>query len=130
MAAIAGATAAAGFATSAAIEGLVASGGLTERPLWKWDTLPPELAWSAAVGLPGLLLLFWLMRWISAVRMTTRFVLAPLFAALFGLVFLRPTMGLRIWLGLLLVAAGAGWLLFAPEEAEGDVSLPLKLDRD
>jgi drug/metabolite transporter (DMT)-like permease len=121
MAAIAGATAAAGFAGTAA---------LTQRVLWKWDTLAPELAWSAAVGLPGLLLLFWLMRRISAVRMTTRFVLAPLFAALFGLLFLRPAMGLRIWLGLLLVTVGAGWLLFAPEEDANDASLPLKLSRE
>jgi drug/metabolite transporter (DMT)-like permease len=130
MAAIAGATAAVGFATSAAVESFAESGALAEQALWKWDSLAPELAWSAAIGLPGLLLLFWLMRRISAVRMTTRFVLAPVFAALFGLFFLQPVMGLRIWLELLLVAAGVGWLLFAPEEEADGASLPLKLNRE
>jgi drug/metabolite transporter (DMT)-like permease len=121
MTAIAGATAAVGFGATAAF---------TEQFVWKWDIFAPELAWSAAVELPGLLLLFWLMRRISAVRMTTRFVLAPVFAALFGLLFLRPAIVLRSWLGLLLVGAGAGWLLFAPEEESGGASLPLNLDRE
>lgn len=121
MTAIAGATAAAGFGATAAF---------AEQVVWKWDALAPELVWSAAVGLPGLLLLFWLMRSISAVRMTTRFVLAPVFAALFGLLFLQPAMSLRIWFGLALVAVGAGWLLFAPEEEANGASLSLKLNRE
>ncbi len=120
MAAIAGATAAAGLAAASA---------LMERGAWRWDAPAPELAWSAAVELPGLLLLFWLMRRLSAVRMMTRFVLTPIFAILISMALLRPTVGPLTWLGLLLVAGGAGWLLFAREEEPEAGSLPLKLER-
>ena len=120
MAAIAGATAAVGLAAASA---------LTERGSWKWVGLTPELAWTAAVELPALLLLFWLMRRMSAVRMMTRFLLAPLIAILIGMALLRPTVGLRTWIGLLLVAAGAGWLVFAREDEPEASTLPLQLHR-
>ncbi len=112
VAAIAGATAAAGLAALSAT---------TERAVWNWSALGPELAWSTGVELPGLLLLFWLMRRMSAARMTTRYVLAPFFAILVGLVLMQPAAGARIWLGLALVAVGAGWILFSAEDnADGD----------
>ena len=82
------------------------------------------------VTLPGLLLLFWLMPRITAVRMTTRFVLAPLFAILIGMAIDRPAVGPRIWLGLLLVAAGAASLLFAPDDHSSANSSTLNLDRN
>lgn len=104
-------------------------GPLVERETWRRRGLGPELAWSAAVGLPGLLLLFWLMRRMSAVRMTTRFVIAPLMATLFGAVLFRPEVSLRAFLGLVLVAVGAGWLLAAPDEVPDSASLPLNLNR-
>lgn len=119
MAAIAGATATAGLAALSAV---------TEQSNWKWAAIGPELGWSAVVELPGLLLLFWLMQRMSAARMTIRYVLAPFIAILIGLVLLRPTVGLRTWLGLLLVAAGAGWLLFATDDEADGASLPLKLN--
>jgi drug/metabolite transporter (DMT)-like permease len=59
------------------------------------------------VGRPGLLLLFWLMRRISAARMTTRFVLAALLTALFGVILFRPEVSLRAVLGFVLIAACA-----------------------
>lgn len=107
VAAIAGATAAVGLA------GLSA---MTERAVWNWSALRPEFGWAAAVELPGLLLLFWLMGRMSAARMTTRYVLAPFIAILVGLVLMQPSAGVRIWLGLAMEAGGAGWLLFAPED--------------
>jgi drug/metabolite transporter (DMT)-like permease len=70
-------------------------------------------------ALPELLalaLLFWLMRSTSAVRMTTRFLIAPLVANLIALAFLRPGVQVRGWLGLLLIALGSGWLLFGRED--------------
>lgn len=102
-------------ATGALVLGAASAG--TEAFVWRWDLLKLDLAWSVAVDLPALFLLFWLMRTMSAVRMTTRFVLAPLIAALIGMALLRPAVGLRAGVGLLLVALGTGWLLFAPEEA-------------
>jgi len=120
LAAIAGATAAVG---------LVAASVLMEQPFLTWNALAPELAWSAVIELPGLLLLFWLMRRMSAARMTTRFVLAPLITLLIGLVLLRPSLTLRTWLGMLLIGAGVGWLLLAAEVEPEESALPLNLNR-
>ena len=117
----------AAIAALSAVGGLVLLSALFERPAWRLNALGPELAWSAVAELPELLLLFWLMRRMSAVRMTTRFVVTPLMASLIGLVLLRPAVGLRAGAGLILMAAGAGWLLFAPETSGPD-ALPLNLD--
>ena len=68
------------------------------------------------LDLLALALLFWLMRHMTAVRMTTRFLVAPLLVNLIGLAFLRPGVQLRGWLGLSLIALGSGWLLLAPED--------------
>lgn len=111
-----------------AVMGLAILSGVSERPVWRIDALGPELAWSAAAELPGLLLLFWLMRRMSAVCMTTRFVLTPLMASLIGLVLLRPAVSLRAGGGLLLMAVGAGWLLFAAQDNPESETLPLNLN--
>ena len=118
----------AAIAAGAAALVLILFSGWTEHSTWEWRALGPDLAWSAAFDVPGLLLLFWLMRRMSAARMTTRFVLTPLFASLIALPFLRPSVTLRAGLGLFLMAAGAGWLLFGPDD-EQSKSLPLDLDR-
>ena len=108
--------------------GLAAASAMTEQVLWRFDALAPSLAWSAGVELPGLLLLFWLMRRMSAARMTTRFVLAPLMAIVVSMAFVRPEVDLRGWLGLLLMAGGEGWLLLAPEDDTAAGSSILKLE--
>ncbi len=117
----------AAIAALSAVGGLVLLSALFEQPVWRLNALGPELAWSAVAELPELLLFFWLMRRMSAVRMTTRFVVTPLMASLIGLVLLRPAVGVRAGAGLILMAAGAGWLLFAPETSGPD-ALPLNLE--
>lgn len=101
------------------------------RLLWNWNAggrgIAWSAAWSAAVELSGLLLLFWLMRRMFAARMMTRFLLAPLIANLIGLLVLRPAVSLRDGLGLALVAMGAGWLLFARVEGPETNGSTLKL---
>ena len=82
-------------------------------------TLPDFLA---------LTLLFWLMRRTSAVRMTTRFLIAPLTANLVALAFLRPGIQPRAWLGLLLIAIGSGWLLLAREDEPKKSGSPLGIN--
>jgi drug/metabolite transporter (DMT)-like permease len=83
-------------------------------------------AW-AIPDLLGLALLFWLMPRISAVRMTTRFLIAPLLANLIALAFLRPGVQLRGWLGLLMMALASGWMLFAPEGEPDKTGSPLAI---
>ena len=117
----------AAIAGAAAAAGLAATSAFTEHPVWSWSALKSEIAWSAAIELPGLLLLFWLMRRLSAARMTARFVLAPLLTSLIGLALLRPSVELRAGIGLLLAAAGAGWMIFAPEEERESGASPLHL---
>jgi drug/metabolite transporter (DMT)-like permease len=70
----------------------------------------------AVLDLIALGLLFWLMRRMSAVQMTTRFLIAPLIANLIGLALLRPHVEIQSWIGLLLIVGGAGWMVFAPAE--------------
>jgi drug/metabolite transporter (DMT)-like permease len=110
--------------TSAAI-GLAAASALTQSLVLPRAVIGSELAWLALVELPELLLLFWLMRRMSAVRMTTRFVLAPWLAVLAGIAIDRPSLTPRMVLGLILMAAGAGWLLLAPEDAVPETELKL-----
>jgi drug/metabolite transporter (DMT)-like permease len=61
-------------------------------------------------------LLVWLLPQISATRMTTRFILAPLLTVLLGIVLEQPGITARIVLGVILMAAGALWLLLASDE--------------
>lgn len=103
-------------------------GPLLQHEPWHVDALAPELAWSALVGLPGLLLLFWLMQRMSAARMSTRFVIAPLITALLGIAFFAPQVSFRDMLGFILIAAGAGWLLIAPDEHPDAASSSLNLN--
>ena len=120
----------AAIAALTAATGLLLLSALTEPATYHWSAFQPVLAWSAIVELPALLLLFWLLRRMSAPRMTTRFLLAPLLTSLIGLVALRPTVDLRAGLGLFLIPAAAAWLLFAPEEEPPSSALTLKLDRN
>jgi drug/metabolite transporter (DMT)-like permease len=115
--AIAAATAAIAFATESL---------LFEHPSWAWQLLAPELLWAAFIELPGLVLLFWLMRRMSATRMTTRFLWGPLIAVTVGAALMRAVLAWRTWLGLLLMAAGAGYLLLAPNSEPESTSLSLR----
>ena len=97
-----------------------------ERRAWNQQSWLPELAWSVCIDVPELLLLFWLMHRTTALRMTTRFIFSPLIAILAEAVFLRPVIERRMALGLLLMAIGASWLLFASEGTDEPQSLSLR----
>ncbi|MBS1802518.1 MAG: hypothetical protein JST28_04090 [Acidobacteria bacterium] len=75
----------------------------------------PIDAWAVS-NLLALALLFWLMQRMNALQMTTRFLIAPLLANLMSLALLQPHVGFQSWIGLLLIAVGSGWMLFAPVE--------------
>jgi drug/metabolite transporter (DMT)-like permease len=107
MAAQAGAAAAGCFAAAAA---------LAPHSAWRWSALPFQFLWLFVIDGPALFLLFWLMGRMAASRMTAPFLLAPLFTILAGLALEPSSPPLRGWLGMALLAGGAGWLIFAPAE--------------
>lgn len=110
-------------ACAAAALGLLCATEFTGGIQWPAIGAGRDLAWMAIVTLPGLMLLFWLMPRMTASRMTTRFVVAPLMAVLFSAALERPIIGLRICAGLLLIAAGAGWILYAPAQEPDSLTL-------
>jgi hypothetical protein len=91
------------------------TGSILRMDIW---TLPEVIA---------LVLLFWLMTCMSAIAMTTRFLIAPLIANLIEVAILRPRVSLRDWAGFLLIAAGTGWLLLVPQMKKGASTLKLDL---
>jgi drug/metabolite transporter (DMT)-like permease len=107
MAAQAGAGSAVCFAAAAAF---------TPHTAWRWSALPAQLLGLLVIELPALFLLFWLMRRLAASRMAARFFLAPLFAILAEIALEPTSPPVRGWLGMALLAGGAGWLVFAPAE--------------
>lgn len=120
------------FVAATACALLIASGFLAgEFPLHA-AAFAPAILWSLLVDFPALALLFWLFPRLSALRMTTRFLFAPLFAALVSALIFAPHVSLIAALGLLLVAASATWLLFAPAHSSHTPHdpAPLRLHRD
>jgi drug/metabolite transporter (DMT)-like permease len=105
-----------------------AASWFTPHPAWQWNGLLPQLVWSLSIDLPAMFLLFWLLPRMAASRMTARFLLAPLLAIVADIL-LQPMMPpLQGWVALVLLAAGSGWLVFAPPErtdAEEQDSLKL-----
>jgi drug/metabolite transporter (DMT)-like permease len=117
------------IACASAALGLATASALTDGIVLRWSAVRSEFLWSALLAFPGLLLLFWLLPRMTAPRMTTRFLLSPLIAILIGMALDRPSVGLRTWAGLLLIAAGAGWLLFVPGEEPNPEPSSLSLHR-
>jgi drug/metabolite transporter (DMT)-like permease len=117
MAALAGSAAAICFALIAAI---------SRRSVWPSSALQLYLLKLFLVDLPGLLLLFGLMKCLAASRMAARFLLVPMFAALAGLAMEQALPPPRVLVGIVLLAGGSGWLVFAPGESEVEELITLK----
>jgi drug/metabolite transporter (DMT)-like permease len=95
-----------------------------ERHAWP----DPRVDFWTLLSILALVLLFWLMRRLSAARMTTRFLIAPLMANLVGLAFLHFEVQTRSGLGLFLIAAGSAWLLLGPEDEPEQTGSPLGIN--
>jgi drug/metabolite transporter (DMT)-like permease len=119
----------AAIATGTAALFFAVVGAMADRRVEGLGSLLPTLGWTAAVDLPALLLLLWLMRRMTATPMTTRFLIAPLMANLIALALYQPTVNLRAGLGLVAIAAGAGWIVFAQESQPETGSSLLNLDQ-
>jgi hypothetical protein len=75
--------------------------------------------WVAELGL-----LVWLLGAMRPVRLATRYLVVPLLVVVEGAVLMRPGWTLRMVAGVLLLAAGAGWVLLG---REGDEAPSLSL---
>ncbi len=114
VAAIAGAVCAAGFAVA---------DGDAGRWVVGWSLVWPELAWSAVVELPALLLLFYLFQRMSAVRLSARYVLSLWIPLVVVAVATRAALGVGSWIGLGLMGLGGLMLTFGGEEEPVRLSL-------
>ena len=99
---------------------------LLDPPVWSVARLGPELLFLTLFRLPGLVLLFWLLRRLRPIDLASRSILSPLFQILLGMAFLQMNARPRTWLGLAMMFTGAGYLLFAPGKKAEPVGISLR----
>ena len=98
----------------------IANGSL----VWRWNQLTSIISIASLVDLIEMALLIWLLREMLPIRLSTRYLLIPLFTVIEGYVILRPQITARLTVGAALLAAGAAWILFTRiEENEPVLSL-------
>jgi hypothetical protein len=78
---------------------------------------------SSLVDIAEVLLLVWLLRRMFPIQFAARYLLIPLLTVLEAYILIRPPLTLRIGAGIILLAAGAGTLLFQHSAEEEVVSL-------
>lgn len=76
-----------------------------------WSGVSSLLSVHSLYNLAELLLLIWLLREMSPVRLAVRYLVVPLFTVLEGFAFLHPPLTIRMGAGLVLLVAGASYLL-------------------
>ena len=83
-----------------------------ERMVWRWTDLRSIESISLLVDGIEVLLIVWLLRGMTPVRFSSRYLVIPLLTVLESFVVERPEVTVRIVCGTILLAAGAGALLF------------------
>ncbi len=78
---------------------------------WRWDALGAEVVRAVLVDLPEVVLLVWLARQVSPLRVSARYLMSPLLTVMEGWFVVREGIGLRMVLGIALLAGGAFGLL-------------------
>jgi drug/metabolite transporter (DMT)-like permease len=90
-----------------------------------WSGLSAILSLSSGIDLIQIILVFWLLREMSPVRFGTRYLVIPLLTIVEGYVFLRPEVTARMLVGIVLLTAGAVWILIA-KAPDDEVILSLR----
>lgn len=114
---LAGAVAAVGLGSG----GLLVLAGLGA---WRWDAAGAEAVRAVAVDLPQIALLVWLVKEVSPLRVSARYLVAPLLTVAEGWFVVREGIGVRMVFGTALLACGAYGLLHKDvggEEAQLDL---------
>lgn len=78
-----------------------------------WSGVSSLLSIHSLYNLAELLLLVWLLREMSPVRLAVRYLLVPLFIVFEGFAFLHPPLTVRMGAGLVLLVTGAAYLLLS-----------------
>jgi hypothetical protein len=80
--------------------------------VWQWSELASVVSLSSLVDLVEVVLLVWLLREMMPVRFASRYLVIPLLTLLEGYGLMRPGLTVRVISGVVLLAVGAGMLLF------------------
>lgn len=95
-----------------------------EDVVWRWSGLSSAISISSMADVAEILLILWLMREMPPIRFASRYLVIPLLTILESYVLIRPEGTVRMGAGTLLLAAGAGTLLFLrPTEEDTVLSL-------
>jgi hypothetical protein len=96
-----------------------------EEIVWRWSGFVSAISISSIADVTELLVLMWLMREMSPIRFASRYLLIPLLTILESYILIRPEWTARMVSGTVLLAAGAGALLFL-KPGEDDTGLSLR----
>jgi drug/metabolite transporter (DMT)-like permease len=91
---------------------LLASSAVLEDVIWRVGGLSSVISIGSLVDVVEVLLIVWLLREMPPVRFAARYLVIPLLTVLESFVVMRPEWTVRMGFGTVLLAAGAGLLLF------------------
>jgi drug/metabolite transporter (DMT)-like permease len=120
-----------GLATAIAILGvanavfLMLTGFLWGEMVWGWSELASAVSLASLVDGVEIAAIVWLLREIPPARLAARYLLIPLVTILESYILMRPQMTARMVFGTMLLAAGAGMLLFL-KDVDQDSPLSLR----
>jgi drug/metabolite transporter (DMT)-like permease len=80
--------------------------------VWRGSALVPATSLALLVDVIEVLLIVWLLREMPPIRFASRYLMIPLVTVLESYVVMRPALTIRIGFGTVLLAVGAGALLF------------------
>ena len=84
--------------------------------LWRWSPMTTIISIASLIDLIEMALLIWLLREMSPIRLSARYLVIPLFTLIEGYLILQPQVTARLLVGATLLAAGAAWILFTQIE--------------
>ena len=96
-----------------------------EEIAWRWSGLVLVVSLQSLVDVVEILLLVWLLREMQPVPFASRYLVIPLVTILESFVLMRPEWTARMGFGTVLLAAGAGMLLFL-KSGEEETMLSLR----
>jgi drug/metabolite transporter (DMT)-like permease len=91
---------------------LLISSAVREEVVWRGNGLASVMSIASLVDLVEVLLIVWLLREMPPIRFAARYLVIPLLTVLESYVVMRPEWTVRMGFGTVLLAAGAGMLLF------------------